>query len=129
MRGAGAEGGRVGQGCCCFHICAATSAQPLPPANGRRWVMLPVREILPGVRAGSVNDRDLRVLFVISLRLEVGKARNISHCKNIIHIACHCLMLMLAVLGNAGDSLIKLLNVDISGSANQAFFCESSLKQ
>lgn len=91
--------------------------------------MLPVRETLPGVRAGGVNDRGLRVLFVISVRLEVGNARNISHGKNIIHIACHCLMLMLAVLVNAGDSLIKLLNVDIPGSANQAFFRESSLKQ
>lgn len=53
---------------------------------------------------------------------EVGKARNVSRCKNIIHNPCHCLVLILAVSVNAGDSLIKLSNIGIPGCPNQASF-------
>lgn len=72
-----------------------------------------------------MNDGDLLVVFVVFLRLEVGKARNISQCKNIIHIPCHCLMLILAVSVNAGDSLIKLLNIDILGFLIRLLFMKT----
>lgn len=43
-------------------------------------------------------------------------------------IPCPCLMLTLSASVDAGDSLIKLLHTGISGSPEQASFCENSLK-
>lgn len=119
----GAEGGCVRPGCC-GRICTAIAF--------RQWQSVG-DAACQGNSAGDenwgVNGGGLLVGFVIFLRLEVGKATNISQCENRIHIPCRCLMLILAVSVNAGDPLIKLLNTDIPGSPNQASFYESSLKR